>query len=206
MNTKFILFTTLLSFSLTSLIRGLAGTQTIEITLQITSSNFANNIQIINPNFDNTTLTTKPKMQINGKDSEYLAEINPQEKGYDIGTTLQIKYLFNTPLSTIYAMFQNSKELNFIKFSNFDSGNNITSISYAFEGCTSLTSVDLTNFISSNLSSTDHAFKSCSSLVNLVVHHQIQFCLEKHPIFHWVQIQSAFSKLIFLNFLHHHLP
>jgi len=63
-------------------------------------------------------------------------------------------------------MFYNCSSLTSLDLSNFDTGN-VTNMKYMFLGCKSLTSLDLSNFDTSNVTDMSGMFQSCSSLTSL---------------------------------------
>ena len=63
-------------------------------------------------------------------------------------------------------MFLRCSSLTSLDLSNFDTGN-VTSMGYMFYGCSSLTSLGLSNFNTSNVTNMAYMFYGCSNLTNL---------------------------------------
>ena len=63
-------------------------------------------------------------------------------------------------------MFNGCSRLTSLDLSNFNTGN-ATNMCYMFNGCSSLTSLDLSNFNTSNVANMSHMFANCSGLTSL---------------------------------------
>ena len=66
----------------------------------------------------------------------------------------------------MYGMFDGCSSLTSLDLSNFDSSN-VTDMGYMFYNCSSLTSLDLSNFVTSKVTNMYSMFKGCSSLTSL---------------------------------------
>ena len=77
-------------------------------------------------------------------------------------------YNININRDTLNSFFRNCTSLTSLDLSNYDSSE-IINLSYMFSGCISLTSLDLSNWDTSNVKNIDYLFHNCSSLesVNL---------------------------------------
>jgi len=68
--------------------------------------------------------------------------------------------------SSCYSMFNNCTSLTTLDLSNFDTSK-VTNMSYMFYYCTSLTTLDVSNFDTSKVTDMDAMFDDCSSLTTL---------------------------------------
>lgn len=64
-------------------------------------------------------------------------------------------------------MFGGKGKIKTIKFSKYLNTSNVTSMMEMFRGCSSLTSLDLSNFDTSNVTNMNYMFNSCQSLTNV---------------------------------------
>ena len=87
--------------------------------------------------------------------------IIPEETG-----EIQIKIIFDNPLTSLDFMFEGCSSLVKISLSYLNSPY-ITSMIYTFTGCTSLETVDFTSFSSSKIEKMDFLFSGCINLVNI---------------------------------------
>jgi surface protein len=71
-------------------------------------------------------------------------------------------------LKTMYCMFNGCSSLTSLDLSSFDTSN-VTNMDCMFDGCSSLTSLDLSSFDTSNVTSMAYMFANCSSLKNIDV-------------------------------------
>ena len=69
-------------------------------------------------------------------------------------------------VTNMSSMFYNCSSLTSLDLSNFDTSN-VTNMSSMFSNCSSLTSLDLSNFDTSNVTDMDTMFYNCSSLTSL---------------------------------------
>ncbi len=82
-------------------------------------------------------------------------------------TTIEgIENLHTENVTDMYDMFSSCSSLTSLNLSNFDT-KNVTSMNYMFSGCSSLTSLDLSNFDTKNVTSMYYMFSGCSSLTSL---------------------------------------
>ena len=63
-------------------------------------------------------------------------------------------------------MFYNCSSLTSINLSNFNT-DNATDVNYMFDGCYSLTSINLSNFNTNNVTDMSHMFCNCSLLTSI---------------------------------------
>ena len=70
-----------------------------------------------------------------------------------------------------YYLFGNYAKLKTISFSDYIDTSNVTYMGYMFSNCSSLTSLDVSNFDTSNVTSMGSMFYGCSGLTNLDVSH-----------------------------------
>ena len=63
-------------------------------------------------------------------------------------------------------MFENCSSLITLNLSNFNTSS-VTDMSYMFENCSSLTSLDLSNFNTSSVTDMSNMFENCSSLTSI---------------------------------------
>ena len=77
-----------------------------------------------------------------------------------------IKYIFKNNLTNTAFMFRECSSLNSINLSNFNT-NNVTEMLGMFEGCSSLNNINLSNFNTNNVTCMEHMFRGCSSLNNI---------------------------------------
>ena len=78
----------------------------------------------------------------------------------------KIKYLFKNQLKNICLLFQGCSSLTSFDLSNFYS-NNITNINGMFSGCSSLNDINLSNFNTNKVTNMNSMFRGCSSLSNI---------------------------------------
>ena len=78
----------------------------------------------------------------------------------------EIKIISKTPLTNINWMFSDCSTLTSLNLSNFNT-NNITSMCWMFYNCTSLTSLNLSNFNTNNVKDMERMFLRCTSLKSL---------------------------------------
>ena len=74
-----------------------------------------------------------------------------------------IKIISKNSLNNTNYMFSNCSSLNSLNLSNFNT-NNIINMSYMFSDCSSLTSLNLSNFNTNNVNNMSYMFSYCSSL------------------------------------------
>ena len=77
-----------------------------------------------------------------------------------------IKYSFNNFLTKTNHMFSACSSLTSLNLSNFNT-KNVTNMSYMFSSCSSLKNLDLSNIDTKNVTNMIYMFSSCSSLTNL---------------------------------------
>ena len=74
-----------------------------------------------------------------------------------------ITYVFKNDYNDLSDMFRDCSSLTSINLSNFNT-NNVSNMSYMFNGCASLTSINLSNFNTNNVTNMNYMFRGCSSL------------------------------------------
>ena len=79
-----------------------------------------------------------------------------------------IEYLNTSEVTSMSYMFYNCSSLTSLDVTNFDTSN-VTGMSYMFYDCSSLTSLDVTKFNTSNVTGMSGMFMGCSSLTSLDV-------------------------------------
>ena len=77
-----------------------------------------------------------------------------------------IKIIFNNPLKSLNFLFYDCSSLSTINLSNFHN-NQITDMSYMFYKCSSLISLNISNFNTNNVNNIYEMFSYCSSLTSL---------------------------------------
>ena len=77
-----------------------------------------------------------------------------------------IKYIFKNNITKLDYMFNGCSSLTNIDLSNFNT-NNVTDMSFMFNGCSSLTNINLSNFNTNNVTNMHGMFYECSSLTNI---------------------------------------
>jgi len=77
-----------------------------------------------------------------------------------------IQYTFKNNINKTCFMFDGCSSLTNIDLSNFNT-NNITSMGYMFSRCSSLINIDLSNFNTNNVTDMGFMFWGCSSLINV---------------------------------------
>ena len=78
----------------------------------------------------------------------------------------EIKIISKTPLNNTNYMFYECSSLTSLNLSNFNT-NNVTNMSNMFSDCSSLTSLNLSNFNTNNVTNMSYMFSNCSSLTSL---------------------------------------
>ena len=78
----------------------------------------------------------------------------------------EIKIVSKTPLKSTNWMFFNCSSLTSLNLSNFNT-NNVTNMVAMFCDCSSLTSLNLSNFNTNNVTNMEYMFYYCSSLISL---------------------------------------
>ena len=78
----------------------------------------------------------------------------------------KLKGLDTSKVTDMTNMFSNCSSLTSLDLSNFNTSN-VTSMKYMFQYCSSLTSLDLSNFNTSNVTNMSFMFSNCSSLTSL---------------------------------------
>ena len=86
----------------------------------------------------------------------------------NIKTLKKLKGLDTSNVTNMYNMFSGCSSLTSLDLSNFDTSN-VTNMSSMFENCTSLTSLDLSNFNTYKVTNMSLMFSGCSSLTSLDV-------------------------------------
>ena len=77
-----------------------------------------------------------------------------------------ILYIFKKNISKTNYMFDGCSSLTNINLSNFNT-QNVKDMSCMFYGCSSLTNINLSNFNTNNVKDMSHMFSGCSSLTNI---------------------------------------
>ena len=77
-----------------------------------------------------------------------------------------IQIIFKSSLTNMGSMFQFCSSLTSLNLSNFNT-NNVTNMSKMFFNCFSLTSLNLSNFNTNNVTNMSYMFYKCSSLTSL---------------------------------------
>ena len=77
-----------------------------------------------------------------------------------------IKIIFENPLNNTNYIFSNCSSLTSLDLSNFYT-NNITNMSFMFAHCSSLTSLELSNYNTNKVTNMEYMFNNCSSLTSL---------------------------------------
>jgi len=75
-------------------------------------------------------------------------------------------YVDTSKTTSMYSMFNGCSSLTSLDVSSFDTSN-VTDMGSMFSGCSSLTSLDLSHFDTSNVTTMGSMFSNCSSLTNL---------------------------------------
>ena len=78
----------------------------------------------------------------------------------------KVKLIFKQYLNDMSYMFYNCSSLTSLNLSNFNT-NNVKDMSYMFSSCSSLTSLNLSNFNTNNVNNMSYMFYNCSSLTSL---------------------------------------
>ena len=84
----------------------------------------------------------------------------------NIKTIKKLKELDTSKVTDMYSLFNGCSSLTSLDLSNFDTSN-VTDMQYMFSGCSSLTSLDLSNFDTSKVTTMNRLFNDCSSLTSL---------------------------------------
>ena len=147
----------------------------------IKEENFNKNIRIIN-SYEEKIRTSKYKININKmhKNEEEITKCDININGelipftyfykfYSKGKYI-IKYSFKNNLNCVASMFYGCSSLISIDFSNFNS-NNVTNMGALFFGCSSLTSINLSNFKTNNVINMSGMFSGCLSLTSINLTH-----------------------------------
>ena len=85
---------------------------------------------------------------------------------FDKKGIIKIQYLLKNILFNMSCMFSGCSSLTSINLSNFNA-KNVTNMSCMFSGCISLTSINLTNFNTQNVTDMSSMFCECSSLTSI---------------------------------------
>ena len=83
-----------------------------------------------------------------------------------LGSIEGMEYFDTSHVTNMYSMFQGCSSLTSIDLSNFDTSS-VINMSSMFNGCSSLTSIDLSNFDTSSVANMPAMFRGCSSLTDL---------------------------------------
>ena len=83
-------------------------------------------------------------------------------------TITSVKYLDTTNITNMNSMFNGCSALTSLDVSSFDTSN-VKDMGGMFNGCSNLTSLDLSNFDTSNVTDMNNMFKGCSNLTSLDV-------------------------------------
>ena len=86
----------------------------------------------------------------------------------NLSSIQNIEYLNTCNVTDMYFMFSGCSSLTSLDVSNFNT-DNVTNMGYMFSGCSSLTSLGLSNFNTNNVTSMQAMFSHCSSLTSLNV-------------------------------------
>ena len=86
--------------------------------------------------------------------------------GFSTDKVLNLSSWDTTKVSTMSYMFRDCSSLTALDLSSFDTSN-VTGMSYMFDGCSSLTSLNLSSFDTSNVSTMYYMFDGCNSLTSL---------------------------------------
>jgi len=93
-------------------------------------------------------------------------EINSTDYIFSKEGKYKFKFIFKENIKNMSYMFYNCSSLNSLDLSNFNT-NNVTKMSYMFYNCHSLTSLNLSNFNTNNVTNMSGMFSDCSSLTSL---------------------------------------
>ena len=97
-------------------------------------------------------------------DNCQIINISPQESNEAIINS--VKLIWDNSLTDMEYMFYECSSLLTIDLSNFDAAN-VNNMGNMFYGCSSLISIDLSNFNTSNVNNMESMFYGCSSLISL---------------------------------------
>ena len=84
----------------------------------------------------------------------------------NIKSIKKLKDLDTSNVNSMYSMFENCSSLTSLDLSNFNTSN-VTNMYSLFYGCSLLTSLDLSSFDTSNVTNMRYMFGSCSALTSL---------------------------------------
>ena len=93
-------------------------------------------------------------------------EINSTDYIFSKEGKYKFKFIFKENIKNLSYMFYNCSSLNSLDLSNFNT-NNVTKMSYMFYNCSSLTSLNLSNFNTNNVTNMSGMFSDCSSITSL---------------------------------------
>ena len=106
-----------------------------------------------------------------GAEGKIYAPSNSYRLFFDYPNCVEINGLNNLETSQVTSMswmFQSCRKLTSLDVSNFNTSN-VTNLSGMFDFCSSLTNIDVSNFNTSNATNMESMFASCSSLTSLDV-------------------------------------
>ena len=98
--------------------------------------------------------------------ANYYPEHSWFEKQKNLKTIENIQYLNTSKMTSMHGMFNGCESLTSLDLSSFDTSN-VTTMNFMFKGCSSLTSLNLRNFDTSNVTGMYCMFDGCSSLTSL---------------------------------------
>ena len=136
-----------------------------ELTYDVSNSQDRSVMSYLVPNEEDTTKYT---LYINS-DGKVLANENSSYLFYSFSNLQEIEhieYLDTSKVTTMIYMFSGCSSLITIDLSNFDTSN-VTNMSSMFAGSYNLTILDLSNFDTSNVTTTLQMFSSCNNLTTL---------------------------------------
>ena len=93
-------------------------------------------------------------------------EINSTDYIFSKEGKYKFKFIFKENIKNLSYMFYNCSSLNSLDLSNFNT-NNVTKMSYMFYNCSSLTFLNLSNFNTNNVTNMSGMFSDCSSITSL---------------------------------------
>ena len=140
---------------------------------------YANFIPEFNTNFTDYTITDEIDtdgytIRIIGNDSDNLPTLI--RFGYISGgitttqakSLLSVEYINTSNVTDMSSMFRNCTSLTSLNLSNFDTGK-VTDMNCMFHSCSALTSLDVSSFDTSSVTNMGDMFRACTSLTSLDV-------------------------------------
>ena len=135
-----------------------------EITMKIKGAGMQKIVNCSNVDSPNIIYLNEQIINIDNIENCCIIKITSQESNENKINT--IKLIWNNSLSSMSSMFYGCSSLISLNLSNFDTSN-VNDMSYMFYNCFSLISLDLPNFDSSNVNNIYRMFYNCSSLISL---------------------------------------